>query len=62
MRINYVPSTAEARAERMAQMIATHGVERIVFALMEQMAARPSELNAILAVENERAEGMPNSL
>ena len=62
MDLTYNPSTDEARMERAEQMIAAHGMDRLVFALMENAAGRGSVLTAILATENARAAGMQNSL
>ena len=62
MNLTYIPSTNEARKARAAQMIAAHGIDRLLFALVEKEMGRTGALNAILATEEERAAGMPNSL
>jgi len=62
MKLTYIPSTNEARKERAAQMIAAHGIDWLLFALVEKEMGRTGALNAILATEDERAAGMPNSL
>ena len=62
MNLTYIPSTNEARKERAAQMIAAHGIDGLLFALVEKEMGRTDVLNAILATEDERAAGMPNSL
>lgn len=54
MRINYVPSIDEARMERAAQMIAAHGIDGLLFALVEKEMGRTGALNAILATERRR--------
>lgn len=62
MNLTYIPSTNEARKARAAQMIAAHGIDGLLFALVEKEMGRTGALNAILATEDERAAGMPNSL